>query len=158
MNIRVIDAFLGALKAVRTQVQSNPDTTEPLDYERIIQDKMQEYTAAQAGSQLDIRDEKFCREIRSFVGIKEHASRGKKGDDSDQVLEVLRPRLVLSLSSAPLRPRSMKCLFATRFAVMSTQKPVLFKCCMLVRLVASCPDAGIDKSQWNNSRRMWRQP
>lgn len=89
MNSRAVDSFIGALSAVRTQVQSTPETEEPLDYERIIQDKMQQYSASQAGSQLNIHDEKFCREIRSSLGIKERASRGRKGDDSDEELEVI---------------------------------------------------------------------
>lgn len=100
MNSRNVDAFIGALSAVRTQVQSNPETEEPLDYERIIQDKMQQFTAAHAGTQLNIHDEKFCREIRSSLGIKDHASRAKNGDDSDEELEVLRH---------PAGTQSLKC-------------------------------------------------
>jgi SUMO ligase MMS21 Smc5/6 complex component len=98
MNSRNVDAFMGALSAVRNQVQATPETDEQLDYERIIQDKMQQYSAANAGSQVDVRDEKFCREIRSSLGIKERAS--KKDDDSDEELEVLRN---------PAGTQSLKC-------------------------------------------------
>lgn len=140
VNSRNVDAFIGALSAVRTQVQSTPETAEPLDYERIIQDKIQQYSAAHAGSQLNIHDEKFCREIRSSLGIKEHASRGKKGDDSDEELEVLRN---------PASTQSLRC----PITAMLYEEPLRNKVCghvyskagimqMLRSRQTKCPVAG----------------
>jgi SUMO ligase MMS21 Smc5/6 complex component len=101
---------------------------------------MQQYSAAQAGSQLNIHDEKFCREIRSSLGIKEHASRGKKGDDSDEELEVLRN---------PAGTQSLKC----PITAMLYEEPLRNKVCghvyskegivqMLRARQTRCPVAG----------------
>ena len=86
-NGRNVDAFIGALQAVRTQVQTHQETDEPPDYEKIINDKMQEYTASQKANQLDLKDEQYCRDIRAALGEKEAA---RKNDESDEELEVLR--------------------------------------------------------------------
>ena len=79
--------LIGARQAVRTQVQTHQETDEPPDYEKIINDKMQEYSASQKANQLDLKDEQYCRDIRAALGEKEAA---RKNDESDEELEVLR--------------------------------------------------------------------
>lgn len=139
VNSRNVDAFVGALAAVRKQVQTTPETDESLDYERIIQDKMQQYSAANAESQVDVRDEKFCRDIRSSLGIKDRASKNKD-DESDEELEVLRN---------PVGAQSLKCPITTMLYVEPLRNKVcghVYSKAGIVQLLrsgkAKCPVAG----------------
>jgi SUMO ligase MMS21 Smc5/6 complex component len=123
-------------------VQTAPETDDSLDYERIIQDKMRQYSAAaNAESQVDVRDEKFCRDIRSSLGIKDRASKKNRDDDeSDEELEVLRN---------PVGAQSLKCPITTMLYVEPLRNKVcghVYSKAGIVQLLrsgrAKCPVAG----------------
>jgi hypothetical protein len=87
-NHRNVNAFVGALQQVKTHVQqqSNHNTSDTLDYEKLIQTKIQEYKAAQQDSQLQVHQEPYYRDIIKALGEQPTSL----NDDDEEELQVLR--------------------------------------------------------------------
>jgi len=150
-NTRTVNAFVGALQQVKTQVQQQQQTqeestteNEPLDYEKIIVQKMQDYRTSQQTSELDLKDEQYCREIVKSLGeVQQGASRNKNDDDDE--LQVLRN---------PNNATSLKCPIMGSLV----EDPVKSKVCghvysrvgimdlMRRRTKVACPVAGCHNS------------
>lgn len=86
-NTRKVNAFIGALEQVKTlvvQQDTTPENQEPVNYEELITKQMKDYQTEAASTQLDYKDEKYCRDIIQALG--EHVA---GNDDEDEDLQVV---------------------------------------------------------------------
>jgi SUMO ligase MMS21 Smc5/6 complex component len=84
-NAREIDTFMGALDMIRAEaVNNNNNNNEPPNYDELVTTKMEQTRATRANMQLDIQDERMCREIRRALGEKEDRRRARRGRNNDE--------------------------------------------------------------------------
>jgi len=106
---RSVDAFLGALSDVRTEIVARNDQNameggeaeeknddDLPDYEKVISQKMKQHAQTNRREQLNMEDEAYCREIRDRLGEKSKSKKKKKrksrgDDDDDDDIEMLPP-------------------------------------------------------------------
>jgi hypothetical protein len=100
-GFREVDVFVSALSGLREVVEQNQQNIEEggegdlPNYEENLRKVMDEHRRSKQASAVDLRDEQFCRDIRSKLGEKEPPKKRKPGkrsgddDDDDDDLEVI---------------------------------------------------------------------